>query len=314
MVTLFNIRHPREGLGWIQRVVEIAGDISPLARSRLLADASFAATNIGDLHSMVDYARAAVDAGGEEAPATVWIVLASWHDWNADHERAVELSRQAIDLAGDDDTLLFLAMLYLVSSLGGIGDESGVRELAPGLIALARRLASPTFLAVACSITAESFLLLGHATEAAAFYDEALAVADAGGPQTAAAARSSAALASDDPRRVVELMRAALPIARDHLAGFHQTNQLVAAARAAHTLGRHREAAELLGAYQRGLEIAGVRGREFYRRPMVAILSSLASVLTPDDLAMALEQGRQLTGDQAIHFAISAVGDRADAR
>ncbi|TML17579.1 MAG: hypothetical protein E6G39_04365 [Actinobacteria bacterium] len=308
MVTLFNIRHPREGFAWFQAVIAIADDMAPSPRARLMADASFAAMNVGDPRSLIDYAVAAVDAGGEAAPVMAFIQLSFWHYFNGDSVQAIDTAKKAIDMASADPTIVVLAHFQLVSALGSIGSEAEVRELVPGFLDRARRLASPTLLAVACSISADALTAVGHASEASVFLGEALALADAGGPLTAAAVRCRAALALDDPHVVVELMRAALPVTRDHLSGFQQTVQLIGAAKAAHALGRHREAAQLIGAYRRGLEIAGVRGATMDKRAIDGLVTMLERVLTPAEFTEAIEQGRRLEGDEPIQLGIEALG------
>jgi hypothetical protein len=49
LAALFNIRHPREGLGWFQAVVAISGELPVKVRARVLADTAWAALYAGDL-------------------------------------------------------------------------------------------------------------------------------------------------------------------------------------------------------------------------------------------------------------------------
>ena len=48
---LFNVRHPREGLGWCQQVVAVGGELPPKVRARLLADTAWAAWYAGDFEA-----------------------------------------------------------------------------------------------------------------------------------------------------------------------------------------------------------------------------------------------------------------------
>jgi predicted ATPase len=96
LIGLFNIRHPREGLGWFQQVIAISDELPATSRSQLLADAAFAAFNAGNSEAQGQYARVAIDVGGAGAPAIAYAQLSNWHLANGDLDLAVESARRGV--------------------------------------------------------------------------------------------------------------------------------------------------------------------------------------------------------------------------
>jgi predicted ATPase len=66
---LFNVRFPREGLGWCRQVVAIGDELPARVRTRLLADTAWAAWYAGDFEAAASNGDAAVEVGGDEVPA-----------------------------------------------------------------------------------------------------------------------------------------------------------------------------------------------------------------------------------------------------
>jgi hypothetical protein len=119
LIGLFNIRHPREGLGWFRQVVDIADDLPPKARARLPADAAWAALNAGDREAEAHFAQAAVDTGGEDAPAIAhWIIA---REEVLKGHPAVEHARLAVAVAANDLTTQVTATGTLAQALALAG-------------------------------------------------------------------------------------------------------------------------------------------------------------------------------------------------
>jgi predicted ATPase len=77
LVSLFNIRHPREGLAWFEQVTAIAGDLPVRSRTRLLGDTAYATMNAGDGEGQFRYACAAVALSSDDAPPIAHYLLGS---------------------------------------------------------------------------------------------------------------------------------------------------------------------------------------------------------------------------------------------
>jgi predicted ATPase len=252
LIGLFNIRHPREGFAWFEQVLAIAGDLPARSRSRLLGDTAFAAMNAGDL-GRVSYARDAIEVGADDAPAIAHYLLGfrGLYGPSPDYAAAQGHFRRAIAIAAasGDVTTQAMAVANLVEAVTSLGEVREARRLIPEAIELAERLGNPTILAVAYEDSGFALARIGAQQEAAVMFARGLVHADAGGPLVATTYRVHYGLSVDDPREAAHIVRAAIPIAREHLAGFHQSPPLLAAAKIAADCGNQRTAARLLGAF-----------------------------------------------------------------
>jgi len=304
---LFNIRHPREGLGWFRQVIAIADDLPAKARARLLGDTAWAAMNAGDLQA--HYAQAAIEAGGSDAPAVAYWLLAQEREFNSDFPLTVEHARQAVTLAAaaGEVAVQVSATGQLVLALAALGEEAEARRHIPELIELAEGLGNPTMTATAGSNAASALALLSRHDEAVALFEQALAHVDAGGPIQACTTRTNYALEVDDPHEAASLLRVAIPIAKDQLGGSHQLWCLVAAAKLMAQTGRPELAAQFLGAYRRHWEQAGSRGTLFMSRWHDRLLDQLTDTIGPAALDIELGRGARLTVDHALQLALDAI-------
>jgi predicted ATPase/DNA-binding SARP family transcriptional activator len=248
---LFQMRHPREGLGWFQAVVAIGGDLPVKVRARVLAGAAWAALHAGDVEATARYASAAIEAGGDEsASATDWL-LALVAIWAGNYARAAEHLRREIPsaVANKDLTRQTFATGVLVLALAELGDEPEARRLIPEATGLAERLGDPSMLAITYEQVAVALVRMGAPHEAVTMWERGLIHVDMAGPTMACGYRCSYALKVDDPRRAARILGVAIPIAKEQLSGFQQAHPLLAAAAIAAATGRERIAARLLGAF-----------------------------------------------------------------
>ena len=154
LVGLFNVRHPREGLGWFEAVVAIADELPPRVQARLMVDAAHAAMNAGDLRSELAYAQREREVGGAEVRALGHTFIADWHLWNNDPQSALEHLDQARAATADAlSAMMFGPMLIQASS--AFGDEAETRRHLAALISQAETFADPTFLAASLQIAGQ---------------------------------------------------------------------------------------------------------------------------------------------------------------
>jgi predicted ATPase len=310
LIGLFNTRHPREGLGWFQQVIAIADALPATTRARLYADAAFTAMTAGNSDAQGQYAQRSIEIGGEDAPAMAHTQLAGWYLAHDDPERAVETARKAVAAAArtDDRSTQVMARYWLVYALGAVDAEPEMRSVIPQLIDLAETLGSPTLRAASYVVCGEALALLGRTREALAMFRTALADADRAGPRMAAGARLWCALEVDDPNEAAELLRQAIPIARNHLAGGSQLYSLVPTANYALETGNAAQAAQLVGAYQQHAgQYGGVTPQPGWVRRSQRLREQLANTLDPEILNEELERGARLNADQALDLAYDIV-------
>ena len=306
LVGVFNLRHPREGLGWFQAVIDIAAELPPKARARLLGEAAHAAMNAGDSQAQARYAQAAIDTGGADAPAIAHIQLAMWHSWNNDPANTVAEARRALDKISQDPAMQIFAGGLLIAGLGALGLEAETIDDIPWLIKTAAALADPTFAVVAYLNAGVALALLGHDEEAIAMLEHGLVHADAGGPQTASGCRVWIALLTNDIDHAAAQLRIGIPIAQTHLTRFDQLNTIVGAARVAYEHERH-NAARLLGAYKAHIDQVDMQGNLLTRRHHDLLMARLAQDTDAATLDRELQRGRDLTLEQALHLALDVV-------
>jgi predicted ATPase len=251
LVGLFNIRHPREGLGWFRQVVAIAGGLSPKARARLLGDSALAAMNCGDREAEAHYAQAAIEVGGDDAPAVAFFLLGRCALVERDQTKAVGQCRRAVSRAAAtrDLTTQASALSLLAFTTAAMGDEPEARRLVPEAVEVAERLGNPAILTAAYGQAAAALARIGASHEAVAMFERGMAHIDTAGPIMACTYRGSYALRVDDPHEAARILRPAIPIAEDELSGWHQALPLLAAANIAAAIGREQTAARLLGAF-----------------------------------------------------------------
>jgi predicted ATPase len=251
LVGLFNIRHPREGLGWFRQVVAIAGELPPKARARLLGDTAFAAMNAGDREAEAHYARTAIEVGGDDAPAVALFHLGRCALVERDQPRAVELCRRAVSRASvtGDLTTQSAALSLLAFLTASLGNEPEARRLIPEAIEVAERLGNPTLLTAAYGQVAAALARIGAIHEAVATFERGMAHIDAAGPIMVCTYRGSYALRVDDPHEAARILRPAIAIAENELSGWHQALPLLAAANIAATTGWVQTGSRLLGAF-----------------------------------------------------------------
>jgi tetratricopeptide (TPR) repeat protein len=299
---LFQVRHPREGLGWFQAVVAIGGDLPAEVRVRVLAGAAWAALHAGDVEATARYANAAIEAGGDEpASATDWL-LALVAIWDGDYARAVEHLRREIPsaVANRDLTRQAFATAVLVLALAELGDEPEARRLIPEAIGLAERLGDPSMLAVAYDQVALALVRMGAPHEAATMWEHGLSHVDMAGPIMACGYRCSYALKVDDPPRAARVLGVAIPIAREQLSGFQQAHPLLAAAAIAAATGQERIAARLLGAFdQHGKGTGFVNVSRDNEHLAGRLHDRIGAAIVEDELA----RGARLTIAQALQLA-----------
>lgn len=277
IIGLFNIRRPGEGYDWLRQITAISEALPAKIRSRLLADAAYAAMTAGEARVWADLARDSVDVGGDDAPAVAHWLLGMWGFGTADIEEVMEESRRAVDIASvtGDATTQAIATAQLANILALAGDESGARELMPEAIRLAEALGNPTIICSTRLVVGGSLSILGSVEEATAILRVALQHADAGGPITASDIRALYAFLVDDAEEAVRMLLPALPIARDRLSGFHQLPPLLCSAKVLTGLGKHEIAARVLRAYDRH-----VRNLDFFS-PQAVIRYGPATALNP---------------------------------
>jgi predicted ATPase len=305
LIGLFNIRYPREGLGWFQQVIAIAGGLPATTRARLYADAAFAAMNAGNLEAQGQYAQRSIEIAGDDAPAMAHTQLAGWHLAHNDLERALETARIGVRAADrtDDVSTQVVARMTFVSALGAIGAEPEMRSEIPDLIVLAEALGNPTLRAASYLVCGEALALVGHTGEALAMFRAALADADLAGPGIAAGARSWCAFMVDDQHEAAELLCQAITIARDQLSGELQLHGIVATAKYALGTGNAVQAAQFVGAAQQYGGFRALLVARWHQR----LLEQLAAILGPDILDVEVAHGAQLSAEQALELAYEIV-------
>ena len=299
---LYQIRHPREGLGWFQAVVAIGGDLPAKVRARLLAGAAWAALHAGDPEATASYAGAAIDAAGDEpASATEWL-HALVAIWAGDYARAAEHLQREISSAvrNNDLTRQTFPTAVLVLALAELGDEPEARRLIPEAIRLAERLGDPSMLAITYDQVAVALVRLGAPHEAVTVWEHGLIHVDMAGPIMACGYRCSWALKVDDPCEAARILAVAIPIAKEQLSGFQQAHPLLAAAAIAVATGRERIAARLLGAFNRyGRGTGFVNASRDNEHLASRLHERLDAVVVEHELA----RGAELTIAQALQLA-----------
>jgi predicted ATPase/class 3 adenylate cyclase len=301
LIGLFNIRHPLEGLGWFERVVAIAGGLPAVPRSRLLANAAFAAFNAGDPEATGRYALWAIEIGGAEAPALAHSYLSWWQLAGGDVELAVDSARRGV-AAAVVLPVKIVAYTALLAALGGMGAEADILAEIPVLLDLAESLGSPTLRTASYVSAAQALDVIGRGEEALAMFHVALANSSEAGVRILAPARLLCALVTDDHAEAGALLREAIPDVRERLSGEPRTEALVPVAKYALSVGAPAEAARLIGAYQREmgqyrhLQLNAARWSE-------TILAQLAVTLNPDVLATELQEGNRFNVDAALDLA-----------
>jgi tetratricopeptide (TPR) repeat protein len=304
LIGLFNIRHPREGLAWFQQVAAIAGDLPARSRSRVLGDTAYAAMNAGDLDEMVSHADNAVEVGGGDAPAIAHWLLGFRHlgGTSPDYAAASDHYRRAIAAAAasGDVTTQALAVAGLAVAVAFLGDVGEARRLIPEAIERVERLGNPTILAAVYQLAAEALARMGAPQEAIVMFERGLVHAGAGGPVVATSHRVHYALSLDDPREAARIFQAAIPIAREHLAGFQQSMPLLVAAKIAAGCGSERTAARLLGAFMHhGLGPGSPDVHWHYQHLVDQLTEHLGVAALEDELRL----GAQLSIGQALQLA-----------
>jgi predicted ATPase/class 3 adenylate cyclase len=315
MLGLFNIRHPREGLGWFQQVEAIATDLPPNTRARLLADTGYVAMCAGDGHAHGRYAQAAIDVAGADPPATAHWLLAMLHSSRGDQLRALKHAREAFTLSADprERTMHATAAGTMVRCLALLGERAEALELIPTVIDIAEDLANPAITGSTYSVLAEALLVLELPTEATVMITRGFVHVDAGGPITSCITRVMYALVADDPATATEMLRHAIPIARHQLSGYFQFGPLVGAADLMFRAGRNHLAARLFGAYQHNTQHAG-ESWSVYDWHQKRILDQLAKLMSPSALEEELDRGAQLDPDQALDLAEAALASLVSAQ
>jgi predicted ATPase len=308
---LFNIRHPREGFGWFQRITAIAGELPAGSRARLLGDTAWAALNAGDTDAQLRYARDAVDAGGDDAPAVAHFLLAGGESRHPspDYAAAAAHLRRALAtaVASGDLTTRVMATSALVEAEAFLGDAQEARRLIPEAIELAERLGVPTITATVYGQAAEAFAQIDAPEDARRMYERGHVYAEAGGPIAATVHRVYYALSLEDLNEAAEIIRPTMPIAREHLAGFLQLGPLVVAAKIAAGSGNEQAAARLLGAVHDDWWSFVPGQRQEYER----LVSQLRALLGADTFDEELRVGAELSVDQALQLAEDVVASRA---
>jgi predicted ATPase len=292
LVGFFNIRHPREGLVWFEQVIAIAEDLPEASRARLLGDTAYAAMNGGDMAEQVRYATEAVNLSPDYAPAIAHYLLGQGELASANYEAATDHLQRAVTTAAatKDLTTHALAMTLLVQVAAFGGDIAEARRLLGEAVSLAERLGNPTILAVAYGHSATALARTGALDEARPMFERAVEHADAGGPIVAITYRCMYALQVDDPRESARIIQSAVPVAREHLRGFHQCVPLLVAAKIAARSGSDRTAAKLLSAFNqggRGLVVLGER--EEYERLVVEVSARLGAPAFEDEFRVGAE-------------------------
>jgi tetratricopeptide (TPR) repeat protein len=310
---LFNIRHPSEGYGWFQQVVEIADELPAKPRARLLADTAWAAMNAGDPEGEISYAQTSVDLSGDEAPAVAYWLLGDVASAAHNLGAAGRWYRDAMARAAatSDLSTEVTATAMLVSTLADMGDASEVRKLIPEAIALGDRLGNPTILAVVYQCAGVALASVGSPREAIEMFEKGLAHADRGGPIVVCSYRSFYALAVDDPLVAAGVLRPAVHIAKEQLSGFHQAPPLLSAAKISMAWGHDGAAARLLGAFTHFREGSSfVRSRAGdHENLMLQVTERLGSSTAEEEIA----RGATLSIAQALQLAEDVVTAGAEA-
>jgi tetratricopeptide (TPR) repeat protein len=304
LIGLFNIRHPREGFAWYQQVLAVSGDLPARSRARLLGDTAYAAMNAGDPDGDVSFARDAIELGGDDAPAIAHYLL-GLHDLCStppDYAAAVGHCRRAIATAAatGDVTTHALGVAELLQAVAFLGDAHEARQLIPEAIERAERLGNPTILAAAYVNAAIALARIGAPKEAVVMFERGLVHGDAGGPNVASNYRVLYALGVDDPYAAARIIQAAIPIAREHLVGYHQSRLLLGAAKIAVDCGSERTAARLLGALRHHGGWPTSAYEYWQHERLVKLLTDrLGAAIFEDELCV----GAQLSIGQALQFA-----------
>jgi tetratricopeptide (TPR) repeat protein len=314
LIGLFNIRHPREGFAWYKRVVAIAEDLPIRSQSRLLGDTAWAAMNAADIDEAVSYAHNAIHVGGGDAPAIAHYLLGQslLHGPPPDYTAAGGHFRRAIAAAAatGDATTHALAISFLGETVAFLGNAEEARHLIPEAIERARRLGNPTILAVAYGQAAEALARIGAPGEAMVMFERGIVHADAGGPHVASACRVHYALTVDDPHEAARIMRTAIPIAREHLAGWQQSEPLIGAAKIACEYGSARAAARVLGAFTHHGGGSGSLGAQWHYDRLVSELTGVLGAATFEEK---LGLGAQLSIGEALQLSEDIVSTATEA-
>jgi hypothetical protein len=149
---------------------------------------------------------------------------------------------------------------------------------------------------------------IGARREAAVMFERCLLHADAVGPGVTGNSRLQYALTVDDPQEGARIIRAAIPIAREHLAGSNQSLPLLGAAKIAAGCGSHRTAARLLGSFSHhGGRYAAQGAHEEYDRLVSQLTGELGPATFDDELGL----GAQRSIGQALQVAEDVVAATA---
>jgi hypothetical protein len=142
---------------------------------------------------------------------------------------------------------------------------------------------------------------MGASHEAATMWEHGLIHVDKAGPNLACIYRCSYALTVDDIPQAARILGVAIPIAKEHISGFHQAQPLLAVAPIAAATGRERVAARLLGAFNRygskWTAFVNVSRENEYLAGQLH--DRLGAAIVEDELA----RGAQLTIAQALQLA-----------
>jgi predicted ATPase/class 3 adenylate cyclase len=302
LIGLFNIRHPREGLGWFQQVIAISDGLPVNERSQLFGLAAGAAFNAGDSDAHGQYAQSALNIGGEQAPASAYIELSRWQLANGDAALAVESARRGLAATSALNAKV-IAYTSLLMALGASGAESDVRSEIPVLLDLAEALADPTLRVAAYHAAGGALDLTGHRQAAENMFRTALADAPAAGARVHADSLLFCALATDDQSETAALLQEAIPLFREQLSGGLRFNPLIPAAKLALDTSAAVDAARLVGGYRHHTKVHGGAQHPIFARWCTRIHDDLETKLPAIQLESELRQGALLTIDAALTIA-----------
>jgi non-specific serine/threonine protein kinase len=302
---------------WLEWSLERADLASADARTKALAGACWLAFRRGDLQGAVATAEEGLELSTKTGPGGAgayrflrllgWIAAVQGH-----HERAKDLLEDSLRLSRDagDELGMAYALLSLGSTLGDLGEAGRSKELYAEGIALARDLGYVGILARLLLSAGYDSLLEGDYERGATLNEEAAALLRTRGYrgvlELALDNLGWATLLQGDHAQARPYYEESLVLCKELGDRMTASESLEGLACVAGVQGEGRRAAVLFGTAETLREAVGAKHtpvEKAWRKPYLAATSTL---LTEEALAEATAQGRAMSMEEAIEYALSA--------
>jgi non-specific serine/threonine protein kinase len=310
--------HYSEGRRWLEEVLEKDGQASAAARAKALEGAGWSMYRLGDTDRAKEVAEEGLrlsDEGGLGGVVTADFLRMSgvMAEVQGHRERARELLEESLRLSREADDKLRIAdsLLTLGITMEGLGDLKRAKELHEEGIVLSRELGYAAILARFLLSVGYTLLLEGEFERGATLNEEAAALLQergykGGSLELALDNLGWAALLQDDHERARSNYRESLLLCKDLGNKTVASESLEGLACILEAEGAYERAARLFGvaeALRGAVGFQHMPEEESWRQPYRA---TTRSQLGEHPWEEALAQGRKMSMEEAIEYALSA--------